>query len=100
MGPRSPNSAHRAGELETGPQDGPKTSQDGPRWPQDGPNFQLIFRCAEFRVSSLKWRPERAKDRVKRTKGGPKKPKLSTPGGRAGTRAPRRPQDCPKTAPR
>ena len=50
MGPRSPNSAHRAGELEKWPPKGPKMaprrpqnrpkiagdgSQTAPRWPED-----------------------------------------------------------------
>ena len=48
----------------------------------------------------MKWRPKRAKDHIKMIKGRPEKPKLSTPGGRVGKRAPRWPQADAKTAPR
>ena len=48
----------------------------------------------------MKWRPKRAKDRIKMIKGKPEKAKLSTPGGRAAKRAPRWPHDDPNIAPR
>ena len=84
----------------------PSRLQDGHKMAQAGPEMSLFStqspRCAEFWVSSLKRRLERASDRVKMTKGGSQKPKLSTPGGRAGNgdpkKAPRWPQDGSKMA--